>query len=158
MELSPRANMGLSAYLRSRRDGPSCAPEDIKDPYYSLGSHPDLVARLWDEVTVKLPQDCRWIVCGTPALVHPDTRIVFAFCEGTHTYAFRLPPAQHEAALKVGAKRIWIYQGAPQSGIPSTELNLDDIGPEWVFCGWLKGEEDWCLAAYEWVGGDRSRD
>jgi hypothetical protein len=37
----------------------------------------------------------------------------------------------------------------PQS---SVVIDLDDIGPEWILGGWFKGEEDWCLAAWEWAG------
>ena len=31
-------------------------------------------------------------------------------------------------------------------------LDLDIIGKEWVFGFWLKGEDDWCLAAYDFAG------
>jgi hypothetical protein len=31
-------------------------------------------------------------------------------------------------------------------------FDLDDIGPEWVFCGWFQNEEAWCLAAFEFAG------
>ena len=31
-------------------------------------------------------------------------------------------------------------------------LDLDELGPEWVFGGWLEGEEAWCLAAYRFAG------
>ena len=53
--------------------------------------HPDLVARLWDEITTLLPVDCRFVLFGTPVLMRPDSEIVFGFAGGTHTYALRLP-------------------------------------------------------------------
>jgi len=111
-------------------------------PYDTLGTHPDLVARLWDEITSLLPQDCRFVLFGTPALIHPDTGIVFGFAGGTHTYALRLPERIRHEALAAGATRLKAYPRHPS-------LDLDSIGPEWVFCLWLKNEERWCLSAYE---------
>src|SRR5215813_14819615 len=89
------ANAGLRRYresLRSRRNIPPVArPDDVTRPYDSLGTHPDLVARLWNELPAKLPVDCRVIFYGGPALMHPTTGVVFSFAGGTHTYALRLP-------------------------------------------------------------------
>jgi hypothetical protein len=31
-------------------------------------------------------------------------------------------------------------------------MDLDDLGPEWVFGGWLEGEDTRCLAAYRFAG------
>jgi hypothetical protein len=39
----------------------------------------------------------------------------------------------------------------PELDIEASSLDLDDIGEEWVFGGWFKGEEDWCLAAYRFA-------
>lgn len=127
------------------------SPESVPDIYYSLGTHPDLVERLWDQLTVKLPAECRWIVYGAPVLVHSSSGIIFAFAGGTHTYALRLPAREREEALRAGAKRLYEYPAYPSLGIEASTLNLDDIGKEWVFGGWFKGEEDWCLAAYQFA-------
>ena len=120
---------------------PSLSPDSIYDPYIHLGTHPDLVTRLWDEITMKLPVDCRWVVCGAPTLVHPQSGIIFAFGGGTHTYALRLPERERQEALQAGAERVHRYSNG-------SKLDLADIGPEWVFGGWLKGEDEWCLAAF----------
>jgi hypothetical protein len=159
------ANIGILSYLGSRerlehsvsraRELPSCSPTSVKDPYTKLGSHPDLVTRLWDEVTVKLPVKCQWIVYGTPVLVNPLSGIIFAFCGGTHTYAFRLPLKEHQEAIYAGAKRINHYPAIP-SVIKASVLDLDTIGKEWVFGFWLKGEEEWCLAAYNFVNDNQN--
>src|SRR6476469_2042727 len=94
------ANAGI---LRHLQRGPSCSvahdlaacsPESVDDPYMNLGTHPDLMSRLWDEITTALPVRCNWVVYGAPVLVRPDTGIIFAFAGGTHTYALRLPPEQ----------------------------------------------------------------
>jgi hypothetical protein len=138
-------NASLCRYLRDRgrTDVPAIArPEDFARPYDSLGTHPDLVARLWDELTVDLPEDCRFVLFGNPVLMHPRSEIVFAFAGGTHTCALRLPAPIREDALAAGAKQVMTYPHRPP-------FRLEIIGPEWVFCAWLKGEEHWCRSAYE---------
>ncbi len=83
---------------------------------------------------------------GAPVLMHPGSGVVFGFAGGTHTYALRLPAAERAAAMLAGATRIAHYSG----GQPS--FDLDEIGPEWVFCKWSPGEEAWCLAAFKFAG------
>lgn len=152
------ANAGIIKYLGSRwlssrkkKKSPQIevlsdeAPENIPDPYYQLGTHPELVERFWDEITVKLPTKCQWVINGTPTLVHPMSGIIFGFACGTHSYALRLPALKHQEALNAGAERIHQYSNGD-------ELDLDSIGKEWVFGSWLKDETAWCLAAYEFAG------
>ena len=156
------ANRGALAYLgsperlrisvseaASRRD---CSPADVSDPYYKLGTHPDLVARLWDELGKPLPAECRRVVYGTPALVRPDSGVLFGFAGGTHTYALRVPRDIKEAALSAGATTIHRYPAYPELGIEASVLDLNDLGPEWIFGGWYVSESDWCTAAYEYAG------
>jgi hypothetical protein len=81
------------------------------------------------------------VVYSHPALVHPRSGIIFAFAGGTHTYALRLPEREWQDALRAGAGRVHKYGNG-------SSLDLDDIGPEWVFGKWLKEEDQWCLAAY----------
>ena len=114
--------------------------------------------RLWDEVTVKLPVNCQWIVYGTPALVHPRSGIIFAFGGGTHTYAFRLPLPEYQEAIQAGANRIFQFSANPNLKIKLAVLDLDIIGREWVFGNWLRGEEDWCLAAFNFAGDSVGKD
>jgi hypothetical protein len=158
VDLEHPANRGVLAHLsdldrlarsasiaKSRR---SCSPADVEQPYLRLGTHPDLLARLWDDLGATLPEDCRWIVFGTPVLVHPRSGIIFGFGGGTHTYAFRLPAAERAAALAAGAETVHRYPAYPELGIPTSVLDLAEIGEEWVFGGWRRGEEEWCRAAY----------
>ena len=143
------ANEPLRAhFLPSMRAGVPelMLPTDVERPYDTLGTHPDLVARLWDELGGSLPGDCRRIFCGTPVLMHPATGIVFGFAGGTHTYALRLPDKERTEALAAGATRLAKYPGSQPS------FDLDVIGPEWVFGRWLKGEPAWCLAAHAFAG------
>lgn len=125
---------------------PMAAPDQVAQPYMTLGTHPDLVARLWDELPAKLPVDCRAAFFGRPVLAHPTTGIVFGFAGGTHTYALRLPEPQHSEAIRAGAERIMHYP----VGQPS--VDLDEIGPEWIFGKWFSDEVAWCLAAFEFAG------
>jgi hypothetical protein len=120
-------------------------PEEVDRPYETLGTHPDLVARLWDELGKALPEDCRAIFYGGPALIHPTTGVVFAFAGGTHTYALRLPSTERLQALRAGAKRVEHYPRQPS-------FDLGEIGEEWIFCRWYRHEEDWCRAAYDLAG------
>jgi hypothetical protein len=127
---------------------PLATPDQVVRPYESLGTHPDLVARLWDELQSALPLDCRVIFYGVPALMHPTTGIVFGFAGGTHTYALRLPGAIRAEAIVAGATRIKHYP------VRQPSFDLDEIGPEWVFCGWFPGEDAWCLSAFEYASTD----
>src|SRR5262249_48604565 len=143
------ANAGLRRYREARlRSGfPAIArPDEVERPYETLGTHPDLVARLWDELPSRLPVDCRVVFLGGPALMHPDTQVVFAVAGGTHTYALRLPEPERAAALRAGATRVKRYPGKEPS------LDLADFGDEWVCCNWFKDEPAWCLAAFELAG------
>jgi hypothetical protein len=161
VNFSSPANAGIVRYLEARarwpravsvaRAGASTSPGSLVNPYYDLGTHPELVERLWDELTVRLPARCRWIVYGAPVLVRPSSGIIFAFAGGTHTYALRLPPQEREEALRAGATRFHEYPAYPELDIEASSLDLDVIGEEWVFGGWFEGEEDWCLAAYRFA-------
>lgn len=143
------ANAGLRRHLEpdARRDIPPVArPDDVRRPYETLGTHPDVVERLWDELTRRLPVDCKRAFYGAPVLMHPKTGVVFGFAGGTHTYALRLPESERAAALTAGATRVMHYPGNLGS------LDLGDFGEEWVFCRWFRDEEAWCLAAFELAG------
>lgn len=43
----------------------------------------------------KLPQQCEYIIYGCPAIVHPDSGIIFGFQKGSEIF-YRLPPATVE--------------------------------------------------------------
>ena len=125
---------------------PITTPDQVQQPHYTLGTHPDLVSRLWEELQAGLPEDCRAVFLGVPVLIHPRTGVVFGLASGTHTYALRLPPPEYAAALQAGAVRIRHYP----VGQPS--FDLQDLGPDWLFCAWYKDEAAWCLAAHDYAG------
>lgn len=170
------ANTGVLRHLRGgrsqsgARSSPARSPESVQEPYTDLGTHPELVSRLWDEITTALPVRCDWIVYGAPVLVRPDTGIIFAFAGGTHTYALRLPLKQRAelvaAAYRQAEKRadkfnlrgherdhyLRAQAGDVHEYSNGSTFDISTVGKEWVFGRWLEGETSWCLAAYEHAG------
>ena len=128
------------------------SPDAVDRPYMTLGAHPDLVQRLWDDLGGTLPLDCRWVVWRTPSLVHPQTGVIFASSGGTHTYALRLPAAELAEALASGAPRLHEYPSYPALGIDATRFDLATVGAEWVFGRFHPAEPRWCAAAFEHAG------
>lgn len=119
----------------------SRSPESFSQPNYNIGTHPDIIERLWLRITAELPEDCRWVICHRPTLVHPSAGIIFGFATGTSTYGLRLPQTELAEALAAGAKRQYVYPG-------HAALDLEEVGDGWVFGAWFKDEPRWCLAAY----------
>ena len=87
---------------------------------FQLGVHPDIVEQLW-RVDRALPVSCRWAFWGHPALVHPQTGVVFAVAIGTLGIVARLPPQLREGLTTTHALSFGeAYDIAP-------------AGPEWRF-------------------------
>jgi hypothetical protein len=124
------------------------APETSANPYYNLGSHPDIVERLWKILAGSLPLECRCIVHGTPALAHPATSMLFAFCLGTQ-YVLRLPLVQVEQAIRAGARTTTEWAG---HRIADTHR---ECGDEWIFGKFLPGELDWLNQAFTEFGSEK---
>ncbi len=147
--ISIPANQRVLQYLKHRNpDAPLLiAIEEARDPYYALGSHPDVVGQLWNVLGRALVEDCRRIVCGTPALLHPETGVLFAFALGTQ-YVLRLPGGLAEDALIRGLKTVTIWAGGSRMD------TRHDLGEEWVFGGYLPDEITWLQKAYEIFSAD----
>lgn len=144
------ANAGILKRLGRSTGGAMVSdgsPEDHPDPYFQLGTHPELVSWLWNKITVSLPEKCQWIINNRPVLVHPATGIIFGYAEGTHAYALRLPPAVYQEAIEQGAKRVHTYA--------SSTFDLETVGDGWIFGRWRREEAAWCLAAYQFAGEAR---
>jgi hypothetical protein len=154
IDLEHPSNRGIIAYLRSRSPAgttPQQNPGDVEDPYYKLGTHPEIVERLWDELGGALPAKCAWILHGSPVLAHPRTGVVFGFGGGSLTYALRLPPAERGGAINAGAKTRHDYPAYPELHIAASSLDLAAFGNEWIFGAWLESEREWCIAAFEYA-------
>ena len=143
VDLKHPANAALLRHLK--REFPTRieqqSPDEVRQPYLSLGTHPEIVERLWDQLAVDLPEKCAWVLYGRPVLVRPSTGIVFAWATG-HVYALRLGPDAHNAALRAGAGRLHTFSDG-------STLDLAGFGPEWLFGMWFRDEPAWCRAAWD---------
>jgi hypothetical protein len=117
---------------------------EVADPCYGLSTHPDIVEIMW-RLDDELPQRCRWVLWGRPALVHPETGVVFAVGYGSIGHVMRLPPQVLEAADTRHARTV-------VSGNPGQTFDISPAGPEWRFVSAHAREADWCRAAYEFAG------
>jgi hypothetical protein len=124
----------------SGADVPASQPlSSAADPLHGLGTHPDLIERLWT-LNAALPQDCRWVVFGFPALVTPSSGVIFGFAQGTLGYALRLTDECQAEAAHLSAK------------LRRSGLDLSKLGSEWSLGKWHEREADWCRAAYDTLG------
>lgn len=117
---------------------------DVADPYNGLGTHPDIIDILW-KLDSALPQSCRWVFWGMPALVHPETGVVFAVGYGTIGYVMRLPPHVLAAAKPDQAMAV-------VPGNPGQTFEIGSAGPEWRFVRWSAPAEAWTREAYDFAG------
>jgi hypothetical protein len=142
-------NAGLLGYL-TRRGGArpflERAGATTVDPYYGAGSHPDVVARVWEDLGGALPEDCRCLVLHRPVLVRPDSGLILAIALGT-TYALRVPSEHRAEALEKGAEEVHRYGSGGEILDVSREF-----GPDWIFGFWHQAEPSWCRAAYGTAG------
>lgn len=136
-------NEKVLIHLRSRlkTDELIAAPDSVRDPYMSQGSHPDVVERVWKKLGQALPVDCRCLVYGTPALVQPTSGIILAFCLGTQ-YCMRLTSPQMYEALKLGVKTSTKWSGGRITDATQT------FGADWIFGSWKDEELQWCREVY----------
>src|SRR5271165_3552638 len=74
----------------------------VKNAYVSCGCHPDIVEWLWDTVNATLPGDCRCLIYGCPALVCPESGVIFAVAMGMQ-HGLRVPTMLHPEAIAAGA-------------------------------------------------------
>jgi hypothetical protein len=139
LDESSERNDAMIRFVRGRLgDRPAFAlPDAAGDPYYEQGSHPDVVERLWGEIGAALPTDCRCLVHGTPALVHPTSGIVLAFSMGTG-YFVRLPSGSVESASSFPpAREGWDVEA------------VTTLGADWVVGRWAAEEVAWCRSVFD---------
>jgi hypothetical protein len=137
-------NLLLIAHRRNLnpRAQPLAFPESNPYAYMNLGSHPDIVERVWVGLNSGLPVDCRAIVYGAPALVHPNAGVVFAMAYGTR-YVLRIAEAFLPVALARGCTPEQTWSGGAKTDIGAL------FGPEWLFGNWIQEESKWLFATYE---------
>jgi hypothetical protein len=137
-------NAGVLAYLGPGRGlahlpvGQS--PEGVDR--WHLGTHPDVVERLWDVLDAALPERGRCVIYGGPALVQPRSGVVLAVGIGTQ-YALRVLPADRALAVEAGAEVVHTFRTSGGT------LDLGaTLGPDWVFGSFNDREPAWLAAAY----------
>jgi hypothetical protein len=145
MDIAHPENANVLRYLsRGKPTAAAHAPWDsVEDAYYGCGCHPEIVERVWDQIGAALPSDCRCLVHGTPALVHPKARVILAIGIGTK-YGLRLPGTLATEATKMGAKTYTVWS----LGLGDMDIRRD-LGEDWVFGAWLADELSWCRRVYE---------
>jgi len=118
----------------------------VQRPYPRiLGAHPEAVERVWDELGSALPRDCRAVIYRAPALVHPDTGVIFALVLGTF-YALRSPTGSDREDAVADRVQRRVFK-------PGTDLDAKrDLGDDWTLGKWVKQESHLCLSAYEEFG------
>ena len=137
-------NDGVIRYLeRAKRfldDDRAPRPEHLD--YWESGSHPDIVERVWDQLGKALPVESRRVVCGTPALLNPASKVLIAVSMGTQ-YAIRLPSAVLASRIPSDARveTTWSTGGG---------LNVQmEFGPAWIFGSYAREEEAWCRQSFD---------
>ena len=139
-------NRQLIAYYQAQRPDalPFAAADSVPNTaaYFNLGSHPDIVERVWEGLGSGLSPDCRAIVYGSPGLVQPQTGVVMVMAYGTQ-YALRIPDEFLVAALERGCKREQVWAGGHKTDIEA------QFGDGWLFGCWAKEETQWLRATYE---------
>lgn len=137
-------NKKVIRYLNSLCDVdvPALAvPDSHPDPYWKLGCRPDEVMVVWDYLGSQLPTDCRAIVYGKPALVHPTAGVVLALAFGT-TYLLRVPQKLVDTAIEAGCR-------TTQKGSNGVTTNIEqELGRGWVF-GNSNQVGEWLLEMYK---------
>jgi len=146
IDLTHPANQGVLAYLKSptrlarsvsiAKDRAECLPAAVKAPYLTLGTHPDLVTRLWNELGGSLPSDCRVIAYGMPALVRPDTGVIIGVAGGTQMYALRLDADGFTVARNAGLGIAFRYPAVPKVRPEEVVIDATTFGETWVFGRW----------------------
>jgi hypothetical protein len=117
---------------------------EVDDPWYGLGTHPDIIEHMW-KLDDTLPRSCRWVFWGGPALVHPQTGVVFAVGFGTIGYVMRLPPHVLAQAMPEQASQVVRRN-------PTYKFDISAGGPEWRFVTTRAPDAEWCRAANEFAG------
>lgn len=132
-------NAGVLRYI-----GPAAASDDTSPDEADrlhLGTHPDLVAHLWDELAPAFETDARALVGGYPALVDPASGVIVAIGLGT-TYALRLAADDFEAAIAAGHGTVHEYRTVGRT------LDVGHaFGPGWVFGAHADDEVEWLRRA-----------
>jgi hypothetical protein len=139
MPLRQPKNQGVLRYLEGRLPAKK-RPAEVRNPtdtdYWEAGAHPEIVERLWDQLGARLPLDCRRVIWGSPALLHPTTGLIFGLAMGT-SYVIRLAKQTRQHGLPHGVKPEMTWSSGERTNIQA------EFGKDWTFGSWNKTEEAW---------------
>jgi hypothetical protein len=127
-ELMTRVESVLEAIARHpvAADPPlSQSLDEVDDPWFGLDTHPDIIEAMW-KLDESLPQRCRWVLWGRPALVHAESGVVFGVGFGTIGFVLRLSPELLKAEPTAGS----IFK---RGNLGQTPHDIGLAGPEWRF-------------------------
>jgi hypothetical protein len=94
-----------------------------------------------------LPRSCRYVFWGKPALVHPETGVVFCVGFGTIGFVMRLPPDILGEAPEELAHIVDRVGGPSQR-----HYDISPAGPEWRVVSWNAPRDARVRAAYAFAG------
>ncbi|MBV9997447.1 MAG: hypothetical protein JO127_19770 [Caulobacteraceae bacterium] len=144
LEARVRALLERIAKGPTAPDPPLSQPlEALADRWLGLGTHPDIIEAMW-KLDEDLPERCRWVFWGGPALVHPRTGVVFAVGLGTLGFVVRLAEAARAEAAPDQAFAVFERN-------PGQPFDISAAGPEWRFIGPRAPKEAWIRAAYDFA-------
>ena len=135
----------LTSSWKTTLEPQSAAPEEITEPQLALATHREMLNWVWTTLPARLPTDCRWVVYGTPVLVHPKTGIIFCIAYGQSLCALRLSADEARMAVMDELESECTLDNGDV-------IYSDEIGDEWVFCSWEEYDVNWCLRAFQAAG------
>jgi hypothetical protein len=136
-------NEGVIRYLRRGNAAEfDRSPRPEGRDYWEAGSHPDVVERVWDQLGRGLPVESKRVVCGSPALVHPPSKVLIAVAMGTQ-YAVRLPASVLQAGGPATVRTTNIWSDGTRMDIRA------EFGADWIFGSYSPDEETWCRQWFE---------
>lgn len=131
---------GARARQRGYVGSAMLAPPRGANPYWELGSEPQVVERVWDFLGARLRDDCRALIYGSPGLVDPGSGAVLAVAYAT-SYVIRVANRRLDDALQAGCS-------IEHTWSDGTTTNIEQkFGRGWVFGHWLPQEVDWVAEA-----------
>ncbi len=136
------ANERVLDYFRFRAAEDDRAPHPDGRDYLGAGTHPDVVTRLWETIGASWPPESRRVVCGTPVLLNPDSRVLIAVAIGTQ-YAIRLPSAivKSGVAQTMRTRTVFADRG-------SLDVRAE-FGDDWVLGSYATEETVWCRQSFD---------
>ncbi len=144
LSVRQRANEKVIRYLerRGKEEVDDRPPRGEQRDYWEAGSHPEIVERIWDQLGRSFPAESRRVVCGSPVLLQPASRVILAVAIGTQ-YAIRLPSPVSQTGPPANARTETVWSDGARMDV------RHEFGSDWVFGSYSAEEETWCLQSFK---------